>query len=39
VFTDNLEARVEILVLVFFGAYGQAAGVAIPITLSALYRF
>jgi hypothetical protein len=39
VFTDNLEARVEIPVLVFFGAYGQAAGVAIPITLSALYRF
>jgi len=39
VFTNNLEARAEIPVLVFFGAYGQAAAVAIPITLSALYRF
>jgi hypothetical protein len=39
VFSDNLEARAEVPVLVFFGAYGQAAAVAIPITLSALYRF
>jgi hypothetical protein len=39
VFSDALEARVEVPVLVFFGAYGQAAAVAIPITLSAIYRF
>lgn len=33
------EARLEVPVLVFFGEYGRAAAVAIPITASVLFRF
>jgi hypothetical protein len=38
VFGPRVEARLEVPVLVFFGDYGAAA-VAIPITVSALFRF
>ncbi len=38
VFGPRVEARIEVPVLVFFGAYGASA-VAIPITVSALFRF
>ena len=38
-FGDHMEARLEIPVLVFFGAYGSAAAVAIPFTASFLYKF
>jgi hypothetical protein len=34
----GLEVRAEIPVMVFFGAYGNAAAVSIPITLSVGYR-
>jgi len=34
----GLEVRAEIPVMIFFGAYGRAAAVAIPITLSVGYR-
>ena len=34
----GLEVRAEIPVMVFFGAYGNAAAVSIPITISAVYR-
>lgn len=34
-----LEARFEVPVLIFFGAYGRAAAIAIPLTLSAIFRF
>ena len=34
-----LEARFEVPVMVFFGTYGRAAAVAIPLTLSAIFRF
>jgi hypothetical protein len=34
----GLEVRAEIPVMVFFGAYGSAAAVSIPITLSLGYR-
>jgi hypothetical protein len=38
-FKDRYEARFEIPVLVFFGAYGRAAAVAIPFTASFLFKF
>ena len=38
-FTRWLEARFEVPVMVFFGTYGRAAAVAIPLTLSAIFRF
>lgn len=38
-FSRRFEARLEVPVLVFFGQYGQAAAVAIPITLGVLLRF
>jgi hypothetical protein len=38
-FADRFEARFEVPVLVFFGAYGRAAAVAIPLTASFLYKF
>jgi hypothetical protein len=34
----GLEVRAEIPVMVFFGAYGNAAAVSIPITVSVIYR-
>ena len=37
-FADRFEARFEVPVLVFFGAYGRAAAVAIPFTASFLYK-
>ena len=38
-FSPRLEARLEVPVMVFFGSYGSAAAVAIPITAGILYRF
>jgi hypothetical protein len=38
-FGKHIEARFEVPVMVFFGQYGTAAAVAIPLTLSVLYRF
>jgi hypothetical protein len=38
-FSRRIEARLEVPVLVFFGSYGRAAAVAIPITASVLFRF
>jgi hypothetical protein len=38
-FTRWLEARFEVPVMVFFGEYGRAAAIAIPLTLSAMFRF
>jgi hypothetical protein len=38
-FGPRLEARVEVPVMVFFGAYGTASAIAIPITAGILLRF
>lgn len=38
VFGRTWEARLEIPVLVFFGEYGEASAIAIPITAGVLYR-
>jgi hypothetical protein len=38
-FKERFEARFEVPILVFFGAYGRAAAVAIPFTASFLYKF
>ncbi len=38
-FTRWLEARFEVPVMIFFGQYGRAAAIAIPLTLSAMFRF
>ncbi|HOX13313.1 MAG TPA: hypothetical protein P5117_00770 [Spirochaetia bacterium] len=38
VFSRTWEARLEIPVLVFFGEYGEAAAIAIPITAGVLFR-
>ena len=38
-FSRRVEVRAEVPVLVFFGAYGTASAVAIPITASVLVRF
>jgi hypothetical protein len=38
-FKERFEARFEVPILVFFGAYGRAGAVAIPFTASFLYKF
>ena len=38
-FGPRWEVRVEVPVKVFFGSYGTASAVAIPITASVLFRF
>ena len=38
VFNRTWEARVEVPILIFFGEYGEAAAIAIPITVGVLYR-
>jgi hypothetical protein len=38
-FLERFEARFEVPVLVFFGSYGRAAAVAIPLTASFLFKF